>query len=430
MAESLAAQRVSMCNYCERKVVKSVKCANCETIFHKSCSARKICCNNQEIVNNPGNITFDEQEDEITNDSLLESLKVENNLLRELNVELRTNNQLLKEKIATLEGELNKQKSNLNTELEENSSLERNIETIKDIINKEVQTFFKSHNQNFIHGNTPTNNEKQHKKIYSSINSSKQQKTKESTAGMYIQKIDPTLPDNLNNQYKKHTQSQQQKYSEAVKNTHIDNTGRTQNKERMIMEQNTDLDKAIKRPQIQTHNSKKTNAENLEKLQRNKMYDLINLETDQNDNLNKSDEKQKFQEARAKRKRFRVGNGEGDEEFHGKNEKERKIWLFITKVPDDVNEGNIKKYIESRTNTNDVHVKKLVTHNTNPDNQSFMVGVQPHLQTTIYDAKFWPRKIAFDRFNFRRGRRFLDTPQNDADINVNTQPISFLAPVS
>ena len=104
--------------------MKSVKCANCETIFHKSCSTRKICCNNQEIVNNPGNITFDEQEDEITNDSLLESLKVENNLLKELNVELRTNNQLLKEKIATLEGELNKQKSNLNTELEENSSLE------------------------------------------------------------------------------------------------------------------------------------------------------------------------------------------------------------------------------------------------------------------------------------------------------------------
>ena len=247
---------------------------------------------------------------------------------------------------------------------------------------------------------------------------------------MYIQKIDPTQPDNLNNQYKKYTQLKQQKYSEAVKNTHADSTGRTENKERMIMEQITDLDKARKRPQIQTHNSKKTNTENLEELQRNKMYDIINLEKDQNDTLNKIDEKQKFQEVRAKRKRFRVGNGEGDEEFHGKNEKERKIWLFITKVPDDIKEENIKKYIESRTNTNDVHIKKLVTHNTNPDNQSFMVGVQPHLQTTIYETKFWPRKIAFDRFNFRRGRRFLDIPQNGADIDANIQPISFLAPVS
>lgn len=168
-----------------------------------------------------------------------------------------------------------------------------------------------------------------------------------------------------------------------------------------------------------------TNLKKLEEKQRNIMEELINIEQDKI-NIRNTEEKQEFQEVRSRRKRRpNVGNGEGDGAFHGKNEKDRKIWLFISRVPDDVNDENIKNYIETRTNTNDVQVKKLPTHNSHPDNQSFMIGVQPHLQTDIYKSTFWPRKIIFDRFNFKRGRRFLDTNIRE-DGDISTQPISFL----
>ncbi|KAJ8927206.1 hypothetical protein NQ314_020359 [Rhamnusium bicolor] len=99
--------------------------------------------------------------------------------------------------------------------------------------------------------------------------------------------------------------------------------------------------------------------------------------------------------------KFRKGQYQhGDGAFHGKNEKDRKIWLFITRVPDDVDDGNIKSYIETRTDTNDVQVKKLPTYNANLDNQSYHKGqviIYHEGVQTIYNPKFWPRKIVVIR---------------------------------
>ncbi|CAH2004952.1 unnamed protein product [Acanthoscelides obtectus] len=37
-----------------------------------------------------------------------------------------------------------------------------------------------------------------------------------------------------------------------------------------------------------------------------------------------------------------------------------------------------------------------------------MVGVNPELKDKIYNTAFWPKGVAFGRFNFGLGRNFLD----------------------
>ena len=68
-------------------------------------------------------------------------------------------------------------------------------------------------------------------------------------------------------------------------------------------------------------------------------------------------------------------------------------------------------------------------NNPTPDNQRFMVGVNPSLLDTVYDVNFWPEEVHFSRFNFRMGQRFLDnSPYNSQNQSTNmskSNPSSF-----
>lgn len=133
-----------------------------------------------------------------------------------------------------------------------------------------------------------------------------------------------------------------------------------------------------------------------------------------------------FREVRGRRSQLKVGNGEGDKTFHGrKGITNKKIWLFISRVPDSISDKNIKDYIETRTSTTDTYIKKLPTINAGQDNQSFMVGVDPKIQDEVYDSSFWPKKVIYGRFDFKMGRRFLDNPRKP-NISSNPQANSFL----
>lgn len=134
-----------------------------------------------------------------------------------------------------------------------------------------------------------------------------------------------------------------------------------------------------------------------------------------------------FREVRRRRMQLKVGNGEGDNIFHGREgNANRKIWLFISRVPDSISDDNIKQYIEKRTSSSDIYIKKLPTLNARQDNQSFMVGVDPEFQNAVYDPSFWPKKVIYGRFDFKMGRRFLDNPRQ-SNISSNSQVNSFFA---
>ena len=140
--------------------------------------------------------------------------------------------------------------------------------------------------------------------------------------------------------------------------------------------------------------------------------------------LNPAHTEAEYQVAQRRRK-MNIGSGDGDQKFHGKIEKNRKNWLFVTRVPDDVGAEDIKNDTIAHTKPanpsehthaeRDVQIKILDTNNTRPNNQSFMVGVEPEFQEDIYNSSFCPRKIGYEGFNLRKEQCFLRKAQESPD---------------
>ena len=89
-----------------------------------------------------------------------------------------------------------------------------------------------------------------------------------------------------------------------------------------------------------------------------------------------------------RRGRYKVGSGNGDKNFHGRENKDKKIRLFIFKVPDSVTEKDITSYIKTRTGTENAYVKKLDTRKVRINIQSFMLGIEPQLLQHDYEPSF------------------------------------------
>lgn len=161
---------------------------------------------------------------------------------------------------------------------------------------------------------------------------------------------------------------------------------------------------------------------------KNSMSGTTNQEVaEDNTQVNLVNTDAEYQVIKRRKKKTNIGSGKGDDKFHGKPENNKKIWLFVSRVPDDVGAEDIMNYIKTNTKTanspelthmeSDVVVKLLNTNNTRPNNQSFMVGVEPEFQEVVYKSNFWPRKIGYERFDFRRGQRFLRNVHESPDSN-------------
>ena len=148
-----------------------------------------------------------------------------------------------------------------------------------------------------------------------------------------------------------------------------------------------------------------------------------------------------FHEVRRKRRKPQFGTAEticGDlsaKEFEGRQieTNNKKIWLFVSRAKSHVTEENVINFITRKTKADktSVSVKLLNTWHKTENNNCFLVGVDPRLKDTVYDVNFWPRGVAFDRFNFNRGQRFLDKPrttryENKRDTDNSQQDTDFL----
>lgn len=113
--------------------------------------------------------------------------------------------------------------------------------------------------------------------------------------------------------------------------------------------------------------------------------------------------------------------GKSDEEantdFSGsaQTSKERKLWIFLKKVKDTANVDIIKKYLSEKlgTSTEDVSVRKVDTYHVTKDNNCYLIGVPIAHRQVVYDVDTWPRGVVFDRFNFRKGDKFLGSSKQD-----------------
>lgn len=167
-------------------------------------------------------------------------------------------------------------------------------------------------------------------------------------------------------------------------------------------------------------------ATNLMEIQtKQKCEEIINLA-----NASEVEENHKgFTKVKSKKTRPMEGSGNGDSELHGRANGDKKIWLFITRIPDKIEVKNIENYIKNRTNSDNIIIKKLPTKNSRRDNQSFMIGVEPCFKEQIYDSSFWPKGIVYNRFNFKLGQHFLDNPWKDQpqiETANSGRPKSFL----
>lgn len=201
-----------------------------------------------------------------------------------------------------------------------------------------------------------------------------------------------------------------------------------------IHNDNSTLNLSSQLPNSQVTNSSNGSDSHITDNELNSLPNVVNQNFNDNttQQISANTEKE-YQTVTRRRRRINVGSGNGDGKFIGKNENNRKIWLFITRVPDVVGENDIRNYIKTQIKTvnsseetpidHDVEVKMLNTNNTRPNNQSFMIGVEPEFQEEVYKPSFWPRKIGYERFDFRRGQHFLRNMQESSEPE---QPSSFL----
>jgi hypothetical protein len=171
----------------------------------------------------------------------------------------------------------------------------------------------------------------------------------------------------------------------------------------------------------------------IQKKQQNLMNEIINLEnhtssqSDLNqDNNSASEPKFKTVQRRKPRQKYNIGESDENinkrEAFVGtvkKENKNKKIWLFIAGAKSHVTENMVKQHISSKlkSDSSECNVKELQTFYQKSDNKCFLIGVQPAYKEAVYDKNFWPRGIRYSRFDFRKGEHFLDS-----NIKVNSSP--------
>ncbi|CAH1107492.1 unnamed protein product [Psylliodes chrysocephalus] len=102
----------------------------------------------------------------------------------------------------------------------------------------------------------------------------------------------------------------------------------------------------------------------------------------------------------------------------------RKLWVFISRVKNQVTEDQIKNYIsnKAKNDQSEISVKALKTYYQNKNNKCFLVGTDLSLKNVIYEQNFWPAGVAFERFNFKKGQHFLDNNRENKNEEEDFLP--------
>lgn len=155
------------------------------------------------------------------------------------------------------------------------------------------------------------------------------------------------------------------------------------------------------------NNTLSPTTSNLEKIQRKKMSEIINLQKDVQ--VNVSDQKDegftKVQYKKGKqlgKKRIGTGITNEQDQMSGFAGVERKVWLYIYRIKPHVTEDMIAKYINEKPNFvgDNIMVKQLKDNNSNKTLKSFVVTAPLKRKEEMYQTEFWPAGVGVKRFNF------------------------------
>lgn len=380
MTDMSDTQLITLCKYCEKKVIKKVKCANCAAAFHKSCSTRKICCEKQELQKEIQENISEDSEDESINEILMESLKFENKLLVDLNKELKDMNNLLKEKIIDLENKLNSLEKPTINPFEQYTKEGKNSELIRRIIKTEVESYFN------IHKNDIKNNNMTAKNISDESIRNKQQKT-------------PTLIKENKKDHKKTSKQTNDNNSSTNLNSNVINL---ENRQRHIMQEIINLD--VPSPQLQTEKGCSPT--------KNKLNTIQDKVEEQNGNDGRPSYREALRrngETKQLNKTTQIGEGGTDEGLEGV---QKRIWIFLSRVKLHVTAEKIHKYLSSKPNMKESTflVEELKLKRTRT--KAFKIGVEYALKEEVYQPKFWPKGVGFSRYTFPKNNIEDNSGQN------------------
>lgn len=364
MADKVKVQEEALsysCDYCEKKVVKKVKCVECGVYFHKSCATRKKCCRNQVIMDENNDLDEEVNSDLLT---LIDSLKEEKEQLIEVNKELREVNLLYRQKIDTLESQMKKV----------------SFDVIEELIKNQIGKYLNS-------GNTAINKNAYQEDI---------------SEGKKVNKI----PDPKNNKQNQNT----------LVNDLID-------KQTNLMKEIINLSNTVPHSSNKktTHmdSSKPISYLDIAKKKRPEGKHLNATNTPQKEILTTED--REFTEVRRRRhrKNINLGTHEAENEegealrFEAKNKNKdgtRRLWLFIGRAKDHVTPSIVTEYVakKGKVEASQISVKQLDTNKKISNNKCFLIGMPLQLKDEAYSNNFWPRGIRYERFNFQIGQHFLD----------------------
>lgn len=179
------------------------------------------------------------------------------------------------------------------------------------------------------------------------------------------------------------------------------------------------------KPPLEIKNQTVTSEEKRNKTNVN--HNLANTLIDDNVNGHHVTDEEKFIPVKSNRKKRnfgKVGTANENEEnisgFQGsaKSAADKKIWIFLKKVKDTANPTIIRDYMCNKLNAqeSDIFVKKVDTYFMEKDKNCYLIGLNPTYKLSALKTEFWPKGVVFDRFNFRKGEKFLDhKPMNNED---------------
>lgn len=164
------------------------------------------------------------------------------------------------------------------------------------------------------------------------------------------------------------------------------------------------------------------------KHEQNKSFPAMTNLGGETNNKPESENLNEFKTVRYKNRRKKVRNvgthtAEDENSFKSTKpiKKDKRLWLFISKAQESVEEKHIQEYIanKSKYEKEDISVSALNTKPMEDNSKCFMVGVPLDMKETVYSNEFWPVGIRFERFSFYRGNHFLE--QNAGEKEPHTQ---------
>lgn len=106
--------------------------------------------------------------------------------------------------------------------------------------------------------------------------------------------------------------------------------------------------------------------------------------------------------------------------FLGRNNGNKKVWLFLSRIKTGVTEDIIKTYLKEKLELSEQEtliVKKTNTFHQMKDNECFQIGLDIKHKDRVYECTFWPAGVAFARFKFN----FNNKQTSNSLANTNFQ---------